>query len=88
MLRTKYVYLYCNITDCYPRVSICLKNTDVAILYFVGAGDEAAASKRVWLAKKKIYFFTVFSNEFADDLSPLSKVVDIEYSMDHHMLAL
>lgn len=48
---------------------------------FVEAGDEAAASKRVWLARKKIYFFTVFSNEFADDLSPLSKVVDIEYGM-------
>ena len=43
--------------------------------------DTAAASKRVWLARKKVYFFTVFANEFCDDLSPLSKVVDIEYGM-------
>ena len=48
-----------------------------------GAGD-AAASKRIWLARKKVYFFIVFSNEFADDLSPLSKVVDIEYGMNRH----
>ena len=43
--------------------------------------DSAAAAKRVWLARKKVYFFAVFANEFSDDLSPLSKVVDIEYGM-------
>ena len=43
--------------------------------------DSASAAKRVWLARKKVYFFAVFANEFSDDLSPLSKVVDIEYGM-------
>ena len=42
-------------------------------------GTDEAASKKVWLARKKIYFFVVFTNEFSNDLSPLSKVVDIEY---------
>ena len=42
---------------------------------------DEAATKQVWLAKKKVYFFAVFSNEFSDDLSPLSKIVDIEYGM-------
>ena len=56
-------------------------NLSFSVYLVQGAGDEAAVSKRIWLARKKVYFFAVFSNEFADDLSPLSKVVDIEYGM-------
>lgn len=45
-----------------------------------GARDEPT-SKQIWLARKKVYFFAVFSHEFGDDLLPLSKVVDIEHGM-------
>lgn len=51
------------------------------------SGHEAVsevAAKQVWLARKKIYFFAVFSNEFGDDLSPLYKLVDVEYGMGQH----
>ena len=52
------------------------------ILYKGAAAGDKAVLKQIWLARKKVYFFTVFSNEFSDDLSPLSKVVDIEYGMN------
>jgi predicted acetyltransferase len=54
-------------------------NIVIVIDFLVQGAGDAAASKRIWLARKKVYFFAVFSNEFTDDLSPLSKVVDIEY---------
>ena len=52
------------------------------ILYEGAAAGDEAVLKQIWLARKKVYFFTVFSNEFSDDLSLLSKVVDIEYGMN------
>ena len=52
------------------------------ILYEGAAAGDETVLKQIWLARKKVYFFTVFSNEFSDDLSLLSKVVDIEYGMN------
>ena len=56
--------------------------------FFPDKITEQSATKQVWLARKKIYFFIVFSNEFSDDLCTLSKIVEIEYGMLEHAIRL
>ena len=44
-----------------------------------GAASLGAGSRQLWLAKKKLLFLTSWANENLDLLTPLTKVVEVEY---------
>ena len=46
-----------------------------------GAASLGAGSRQLWLAKKKLLFLTSWANENLDLLTPLTKVVEVEYGM-------
>lgn len=42
-------------------------------------GGAGGVAKRLWLARKKVYFFTVWSVEHEDELCALARLVQLEY---------
>ena len=51
-------------------------------------GGAVGVAKRLWLARKKVYFFTAWSVEHEDELCALARLVQLEYgeSFDYEVL--